>query len=207
VGKGRSNVYLDIPDKCFNYLYDPKVLNELFSRVDTNWQWSPLYEEIARIPLMVYLPGQKPGIRDSLVSAVDIMPTILDLADIDVPEFVQGKSFMPVVSGIPEPVRDFTVTSYPLYNVGDVSRIVDGKKKYVRDNLPVTITDNRWSVFYTDNKTPVELYDLNKDPGQLYDISKENPEAVEVLHEKFLKLLRDAGTEDRFIKTRSELAY
>ena len=47
-----------------------------------------------RIPLIikspdVYQPGQK---TDALVSSVDLVPTILDLAGIKVPDYLQGTS-------------------------------------------------------------------------------------------------------------------
>ncbi len=47
-----------------------------------------------RIPLIIKVPGIKdPGTEcDALVSSVDLAPTILDLAGIEVPEYMQGKS-------------------------------------------------------------------------------------------------------------------
>ena len=89
------------------------------------WYRSPLYQEITRIPLLFYLPGVKPTETTAMVSSVDIMPTILELAGVSTPDTVEGKSLVPVLKGEKEKGRDFVVTSLPLYNVGENTRIVD----------------------------------------------------------------------------------
>jgi arylsulfatase A-like enzyme len=72
------------------------------------------FEEIQRIPMIVWLPeryydhGRKPG--DSLsewASLVDVYPTILDLAGVDLSEADQhGRSLLPLVRGEPVAWRD-----------------------------------------------------------------------------------------------------
>ena len=49
------------------------------------WDHSPLYEEVARIPLLVYVPGAAPGARGHVNSAVDVMPTVLDILGQEIP--------------------------------------------------------------------------------------------------------------------------
>ncbi|RRD95395.1 sulfatase [Clostridiales bacterium COT073_COT-073] len=57
------------------------------------------YEESIRIPFMVQGAGIKAGRTDVLFSSMDHMPTLLDLADLPIPNTVQGKSFYPVING------------------------------------------------------------------------------------------------------------
>lgn len=59
------------------------------------------YEQILRVPLLMRLPGViEPGTTvDSLVSSVDLMPTILDYAGQSCPDDVHGRSLRPHVEG------------------------------------------------------------------------------------------------------------
>src|SRR4030042_876874 len=61
------------------------------------WARSPLYEEVTAIPLSIYVPGVPPGTYSGLTSAVDLMPTILDLFRQEIPSYVEGKSLLPEV--------------------------------------------------------------------------------------------------------------
>ena len=45
----------------------------------------PLYEEVAHVPQIVYLPGAKPGRSNALVQPVDIAPTVLDIMGMPTP--------------------------------------------------------------------------------------------------------------------------
>ena len=50
-------------------------------------------DEISPVPLFVKLPGQRKGrIDDAIVETTDIVPTIADVLDIDLPERTDGKS-------------------------------------------------------------------------------------------------------------------
>jgi len=49
------------------------------------------YEESVGIPLILRGPGIEPGVSRRLVSSVDIMPTLLGLAGVPVPDTVQGR--------------------------------------------------------------------------------------------------------------------
>ena len=61
----------------------------------------PVFDEISRIPLMVYHPefAEKSGTRrKSLTQSIDIMPTIMELHDHTIPEDVSGKSLIPLLA-------------------------------------------------------------------------------------------------------------
>jgi hypothetical protein len=57
--------------------------------------------EISPVPLFVKLPGQKRGrVNPAIVETTDIVPTIADVLDVDLPEPTDGKSaFGPAVAG------------------------------------------------------------------------------------------------------------
>ena len=64
---------------------------------DKRW----VYEESLKTPLIVRWPGKvKPGTENSdIVSPLDFAETFLDVAGIDVPGDMQGKSLVPVFQG------------------------------------------------------------------------------------------------------------
>ena len=58
------------------------------------------YEESANIPFLLRMPGRiKKGENDMLFGAFDIMPTLLGLLDIDVPEVCQGQDMSAIIKG------------------------------------------------------------------------------------------------------------
>lgn len=66
-----------------------------------------LYEHTWRVPFIIKGPGITAGKRkEGNIYLLDILPTLCDLARIDTPETVQGKSFGPVINGEKEVVRD-----------------------------------------------------------------------------------------------------
>jgi arylsulfatase A-like enzyme len=166
---------------------------------------APLYEEIAKVPLIVYVPGVKPRRSDALISHPDLMPTVLEIAGVDVPEVVQGKSILPVVKGERDAHREFVISTMPLYNPGEATRVVDNFDRRVEEFLPATITTHKWSLLYAREGAPVELYDLEADPGQERNIAAGNMDVVEKLHERYVSLLEELGTEERLLAPRRKL--
>jgi len=70
---------------------------------------SSVYPDGLRTPWIVKWPGKlTPGTVDSqhLISAIDYMPTILDIAGIPHPDGLQGKSILPLLEGEIDPKRD-----------------------------------------------------------------------------------------------------
>src|SRR5207253_2292003 len=61
--------------------------------------WSPLYQELYRVPFIVRAPGIQPGRRQALTTAPDIPATILDLAGVETPAQVQGRSVRDALGG------------------------------------------------------------------------------------------------------------
>ena len=56
------------------------------------------YETDIRVPLLVRGPGVAAGSRvSSAAVSVDLAPTVLDMADIDVPEDMDGVSLLPLL--------------------------------------------------------------------------------------------------------------
>lgn len=66
-----------------------------------------LYEHTWRVPFIVKGPGIDAGKRvKGNIYLLDVLPSLCDLAGIEIPKTVQGKSFVPVLKGEKEVVRN-----------------------------------------------------------------------------------------------------
>jgi N-sulfoglucosamine sulfohydrolase len=73
------------------------------------------YQTSLRVPLVVRYPGKvESGSRDHqhIVNAVDLAPTLLELAGLEVPGHMAGRSFVPLLEGGSQEGRDYTVGYY-----------------------------------------------------------------------------------------------
>jgi arylsulfatase A-like enzyme len=154
---------------------------------------------------MVYVPGVKPRRTNALVSHVDLMPTILELAGAEIPDTVQGQSLASLIKGKTQRARNFTVCTMPLYNPGEGTRVVDNFERRVRDYLPSTLISGPWTMLYTREGAPVELYNMRSDPEQRRNVARRNPKVVERLHRQFVSMLEQLGTEERLLGPRRRL--
>jgi len=131
-----------------------------------------VYEEDVRYPMVVRGPGVGQDVKDErLVSGADLMPTFLELAGAPKPEYVDGRSLVPLFSGTDLPWRDSLLLEG--YDDGFAN------KAYVPpDFKAIRTSDERTYVEYETGER--ELYDLRTDPRQLRSLHDEPERAVEV---------------------------
>jgi arylsulfatase A-like enzyme len=170
------------------------------------WLRSPLYEELVHIPLLARVPGAPARRVDHLVSAVDIMPTMLDLLAIPIPGTVQGRSVAGLLRGAEDGGRDMVISSTPLANPGEPVRIVDDQMRLNDEFQPATITTQDWSLIFSVRDDPVELYDLHADPRQAVNVASSHPSVVSDLHRRYIELLESTGTDETYLGPRRALA-
>ena len=134
-------------------------------------------------------PGHiAPGLRFSdPVSMLDMLPTVLDLLDLPMPEVMQGQSLAPLLLG----------------ETGWEPRPVILNEIYVRRSTGefkgrIEVIDGRWGAswyIHPDPKedssyrrpVPVLVYDLWNDPYCLHSLHEERPDLVE----KYTKFLEE----------------
>jgi arylsulfatase A-like enzyme len=165
---------------------------------------SPLHNEVTRVPLLIKIPGQAAARIPGVVSLPDIMPTILHLANTDIPDRVQARSLVPMMAGS-EPVHDIVVTSYPLEKKGDITRHVDDRARKVVEISPSTITDGDWDLMFAVSGEPVELYRARADEGHSQNVIDQYPDVARALHFKFVEFLEAMGTSKQFLDPRRSL--
>ncbi len=159
------------------------------------------YEAGLRVPLLLYWPGvtQKKSISKSLISVVDIMPTILEVANLDVPKNLPGQSLTSLLTNKNSKWRQTLYTEFTAHThlnyfprrsirnkryklivnlLTDRSNPaigVDGDIAYQASRDPVylnTIVSKAFDVFK--NPPAEELYDLQNDPNEFMNLS-DNP--------------------------------
>jgi len=101
--------------------------------------------------------------------------------------------------------RDFVVSSFPLYNPGEVTKIVDAFARQVQNYLPSTITTPEWSLIYSAEGEAVELYNLRSDPKQEKNVIFEYPDIGEFLHEKYFSVLESCNVDKRLLEPRKKI--
>ena len=149
---------------------------------------SPLHNELTQVPLLVYLPGVGGRRIPGLVSIPDLMPTILEFLDVQIPARTQATSVLPLING--ESIHDLIVTSAPFEEVGELSKTVDGQNRVVVEISPSSITDGEWDLLYAVEGQRVELYRSKEDADHQHDLSETYPEIVKTLHSQYVRLVR-----------------
>ena len=179
----------------------------LYRHGDLNapWGFSPIYEEVAKIPLLIRVPGVQSGHYSGLTSAVDVMPTVLDLAETETPDWVDGNSLLPAARDENTPGRTFTVTTEPFANPGERVRSVDDISRPLGAWQVTTITTEDWSLLYSPEPGRSQLFNLATDPGQTHDRISEEPAVAREIHTLLVGFMDDMDTPERLSGPRSRL--
>jgi len=156
------------------------------------WTRSPLWEEIAACPLFIYMPRIRPGLYHGLTSAVDIMPTVLDILGQEIPRSVEGRSLLPAMRELSTKGREFVVTTHPFSNPRQVIRSVDGQERET-EGSDTTITTKEWSLLYHPEPGQSWLYHLPSDPKQEKNVIEGHPDVARELHQMLVKFMHDTN--------------
>ncbi len=146
------------------------------------------FEGGQRVPCIVMWKGVVPegSVSNSLASAIDILPTLAEIADTPLPvNKIDGVSLLPILKGDLEAKPRETMLYY--YRENSLQAIRHGNWKLVFPHPGRTYENFRPGVDgrpgdVTENfQHRGGLYDLRRDPGERYDVSSFYPEIVELL--------------------------
>ncbi|WP_452229125.1 MULTISPECIES: sulfatase family protein [unclassified Lacinutrix] len=172
-----------------------------------------LHDPGLRIPLIVYYPKQFNGgeVRKDVVSATDITASILEFANIEIPEYMTGQPMFNEKFN-----REYVYGARDLWDeIPEKSRgITSGKWKYIRNDKPEIPFDahqaylefyrpavhvmrklnkegkltKAQAFFFQDSKPKEELYNLITDPFELVNLAN-NPGNKDLLVDLRMKTL------------------
>ncbi len=119
-----------------------------------------VYDEVARVPLLVRWPGRAPAGRQTsaLASHLDLVPTLLEFFGVAAPSLLPGKSLLPVFAD-PE-TACVNAHVFMEFNRFEVDHDGFGAFSPIR-----AVTDGRWKLAVNLIDTD-ELYDLAIDPHE-----------------------------------------
>ena len=134
------------------------------------------YEEAVHTPLVISVPGQKPGRSPALVEFVDIYPTLADVCGLPIHAWLEGTSFKPLIA---TPDRPWKTAAFHLYPRG-IPGQGHGMGRAIRTDRYRLV---EWTVPKNDF-SECELYDLETDPGENVNL------AVQPEHAALVEQLR-----------------
>lgn len=168
------------------------------------------FEEDLRVPLVVRGPGVPAGqLRDELSVNIDLAPTFAELAGADIPDFVDGRSLVPLLGASASPVEGWRQAfllehGFPGDSAPSAGADEDDDDAEVVEPAPATTAPRRAPVFqglrtsapltyieYVNGER--ELYDLSADPNQLRNGYLTADPALLVRLATWLNLLRDCA--------------
>ena len=157
------------------------------------------YLHSTHTPLIVKYPGvTKPGSEDDkhFVNGIDFMPTFFDIAGIDIPDGLDGRSFYPLLEGKDQRGREYVYTEFTensgrmrepmravqndkygyVYNVWS-----DGETEFKSETMAGLTFNAMKAAAETDaeigarvdlflHRTPEEFYDYEKDPDAMHNL-------------------------------------
>jgi arylsulfatase A-like enzyme len=165
--------------------------------------WSPLYQELTRVPLMVRGPGLEPGRRPAMTTTPDLAPTILELAGMESPEGMQGGSLVDVLAGKRDEHRPFVVSTWPLYFAeGEITLAVDSRPRRIASYMPLTVATHDWTFILGGPDQMPELYYLKSDPREQVNVWESNVETGLDLMRRAISFLERQGTPEEYLAPR-----
>jgi YD repeat-containing protein len=133
-----------------------------------------LYQEAIHVPLIIRVPEKMMRVQNvpGVTRLLDVAPTLLDLAGVELPPVFMGRSLLPVINGTEEDEPPWTAISQ-----------TTGKLE--------SIIDHPWKLIARRSETDAELFDLSVDPSESTPMAtKHHVERVEALRSSIRDLIR-----------------
>ena len=140
-------------------------------------KWSP-YDPSLKIPFIVYDPrpqGRKQEVRDEMVLNIDIAPTLLELAGVDVPEIMDGRSLTPLFDSKKKMKEEWRNHFYFEHYQSNAR-----SGYYIARNEGVRTLDAKY-LRWLDMPDPIEeYYNLKDDPYEINNLFANSKEQMRV---------------------------
>lgn len=141
-------------------------------------KWT-MYEEVTRVPTIVWAPNRFEGGRqlDGLCQLMDLGPTVLELANVEIPAWMQAESLVPALEGEGWAGREFVFAE-------------QSRDAILEETAFMTmVRSDEWKLVHFVDSEQGQLFDLVADPNETEN-RWDDPAAVETKRE-LLDVLRD----------------
>jgi iduronate 2-sulfatase len=131
------------------------------------WQKMSLFEESARVPLIIAAPGagRAGGVADTPVGLIDLYPTLAELCNVQSPDNLQGQSLVPILGDCTLPGRGWTI-----------SQVTRGPR--TEPTFGFTLRTPQWRYTEWDQgRQGCELYDHVVDPREQTNLAEDPDQA------------------------------
>lgn len=136
------------------------------------WGHAEVYDHTIHVPLIMKIPGL--GVHGtrirSVVSGIDIAPTILELAGVPIPESLEGRSMLPLLDDDRADVEVVTILTKP--------------RRF-------SIRTARYQYVYDPDTQLARLFDLQDDPQERIDLHPAALPLEKQLRERLSRWIRD----------------
>lgn len=178
----------------------------------------PLLPEVCHIPLLAHMPGQtESAATDALAQPLDLMPTILSLLGVEVPESCAGHSLTPVLQRNADSVREIAIASPTLSSQGMTiphptarASIMDGEWMLVYGSQVDQVTDPETTAMVdsimrqvrTLEEGPIrpQLFNLRQDPTATKDIIDSHGQEAQRLHGRLVGFLERHNVPEKHLR-------
>ena len=152
------------------------------------WGKHTTMEQANRVPMMIRVPGEAGGYASTVAELMDLFPTLVELAGLDMPDGLQGRSLVPVLQDASVDLGGVAISQYKRKGAYGYSMRTD-RYRYTE----WVMQDG--SVAYRD------LYDMKADPGETRNIASlpENRKLMDTM----AALLRQHGQGLKRLKVKS----
>ena len=146
-----------------------------------------MYEESFKMPFLIKNPRtiEAGTTSDAMIMNVDFAPTLLDMAGLQIPSEMQGKSFKEALNGNDKNERKSVYYHYYEYPIWHKVQPHYGVK-----------TDRYKLMHFYYSMDEWELYDLKTDPNEMHNIYSEAPKELIESLKKELEVLRKEYKDD-----------
>ncbi len=142
-------------------------------------RYFPIFQNVARVPLMVRLPGMNKGKRvKAIVQPWDMTATILEAFGISKPSKLIGESLLPLINGQKRRIRDTAICG---------------------TNMLAQAMTGRWIYTTWRGQRKPSLIDLDADPLAEANVVNDHPDVARRLHAKIVRFMNRQDISDDFI--------
>lgn len=148
------------------------------------WEKHTTFEQANRSPLIITAPGMKPGASKSLSEHVDVFPTLCQLAGMNIPTYLAGKSLVPVMQNKGAVVKDFAMSQYYRQLPQEEAKKLGFKDRKLW-GYSMRTEKYRYVIWMADGFTSEQPFSADKIYGiELYDFEKDPKETLNVAGDK-----------------------